>query len=90
VSASAHGVVWPGPNQFHNVRAWAELLVATRGTDPDSAHPPAFAAEITARGLRLQLVWRETLRYHKNLAYGYELEQVRGSAGWFLTHVPEL
>jgi hypothetical protein len=32
-------------------------------------YPPAVGREIQAHGQRFGLLWSETLRYHKNVAY---------------------
>ena len=79
---------WPYAGAGHNVRAWAELLVAEKAV---SAAPftPHFASEVLRCGNRLELLWRETLRYHKNRAYEYELIQARKAVEWFLVNVFE-
>ena len=55
------------------------------------AYPdPAFATEVLTRSFRTHQLWRETLRYHANVAYPHELAQVRGHAEWFLQRAREL
>lgn len=80
------GIVWPKAGRGHNVRAWAELLIAERAATPGAAYPPAFDREVQRYGQRIGQLWSETLRYHKNLAYLYEVRQVREAAEWFLTN----
>jgi hypothetical protein len=80
------GIAWPYPGQGHNVRAWAELLVAERALAPATAYAPPFALDVQRRGQRVGQLWRETLRYHKNFAYGYEVRQVREAAEWLLVN----
>jgi hypothetical protein len=80
------GIAWPPAGQGHNVNAWVELLVAVRALSPATAYSPVFGRELQRRGQRLQLLWKETLRYHKNLAYAFEVTQVREAAEWLLTH----
>lgn len=77
-------VAWPNQGKGHNVRAWAEFLVLSRAADPAKAYPAGFALDDQTRGQRIGQLWRETLRYHKNVAYRYEVRQVREATEWFL------
>lgn len=85
-SGRAMGVAWPYQGQGHNVRAWAELLVAERAVTPGAAYPPLFGREVQDCGQRIGQLWGEALRYHKNLAYAYEMNQVREAAEWLLVN----
>lgn len=79
------GIAWPGGGAGHNVRAWAELLVLEHAaTGP--AYTLDFGQEVQANGQRIGQLWRETLRYYKNVAYLYEVGQVRQAVEWFLTN----
>jgi len=78
------GIAWPRSGQGHNVRAWAELLVAERATMPGAAYIPPFGQELQDCGQRIGQLWSETLRYHGNLAYVYEMLQVREAVEWLL------
>jgi hypothetical protein len=80
------GIAWPAQGAGHNVRAWAEFLVAVRAMSPATAYASPFDLEVQRRGQRLAQLWRETLRYCKNNAYWYEMRQVREAAEWFLVH----
>jgi len=80
------GIAWPVHGQGHNVRAWAEFLVATRAATPGTAYPHPFGLEVQARGQRIGNLWSETLRYHKNVAYLYERNQVREAVEWLLVN----
>jgi len=80
----ALGIAWPIAGQGHNLRAWAELLVAERAATPGAAYLPAFGQEVQACGQTIGQLWSETLRYHKNLAYLYEVRQVREATEWLL------
>ena len=80
------GIAWPPQGDGHNVRAWAGLLVSVRALNPATAYAPPFALEIQRHGQRIGQLWRETLRYHKNFAYPYEMKQVRESAEWLLSN----
>jgi hypothetical protein len=82
----AIGIAWPGPGQGHNVRAWAELLVNEHAATPGAAYPPLFGQEVQACGQSIGLLWSETLRYHKNVAYLHEMNQVREAAEWLLVN----
>ncbi len=77
------GIAWPNQGAGHNVRAWAELLVAERAL---SAVPYAlpFGLEVQKCGQRIGQLWRETLRYHKNFAYPHEVRQVHEAVDWLL------
>lgn len=88
--AAPLSIAWPNQGAAHNVRAWAELLVGVRALTPATAHAPAFAAQLQRCGQRIGQLWRETLRYHKNRAYLYEVRQVREATEWLLVHSDNL
>jgi hypothetical protein len=79
-------IAWPPQGQGHNVRAWAELLVAERAAWPGLAFPAAVGRQVQACGQRIGQLWSESLRYHKNVAYEYEMRQVREAAEWLLAN----
>jgi len=83
-------IAWPNQGAGHNVRAWAELLVGVRALAAATAYDPAFAADVQRCGQRVWQLWRETLRYHKNRAYLYEVRQVREAAEWLLVNSDNL
>jgi hypothetical protein len=84
------GIVWLPQGAGHNVRAWAELLVAVRALSPATAFAPPFGLALQRRGQRLEQLWRETLRYRKNFAYLFEMRQVREAAEWLLVNAHAL
>jgi hypothetical protein len=84
------GIAWPPQGEGHNVRACAELLVVERALHAATAYAPAFGRQVQQHGQRLEPLWRETLRYHKNIAYLHEVAQVRASAEWFLGNADDL
>lgn len=86
----ALGVDWPGPGQGHNVRAWAELLVAARAQSADTIYEDVFGRAVQRYGQQVGQLWRETLRYGKNRAYAHEVGRVREAVEWLLTHSAEL
>jgi hypothetical protein len=91
VGTSVYQIVWPNPGKFHNVRAWSELLVEHRSGTPGLNYTvPTFGAEVRLRGRRIEPLWSETLRYHKNIAYLHEVERVAEAAGWLLNNSLEL
>lgn len=72
---------------LHDVRGWAELLVATRAALPGYAYAvPGFGNRVVAAGARVYTFWREALRYHKNVAYEFEVTQVQTASQWLLTN----
>jgi hypothetical protein len=84
------GIAWPHSGQGHNVRAWAELLVAERAATPGAAYPTPLGLEVQTCGQRIGQLWSEALRYHKNRAYLFEVRQVREAAEWLLTNAGAL
>jgi hypothetical protein len=84
------GIVWPIPGQGHNVRAWADLLIAERAALPGGAYAYPFAQEVQECGQSIGQLWSETLRYHKNRAYSYEMNQVREAVAWLLANAHAL
>jgi hypothetical protein len=80
------GIAWPTSGQGHNVRAWAELLVLTCAAIPGAVYPPSFGQQVQDCGQTIGQFWSESLRYHKNVAYEYELNQVRAAAEWLLVN----
>ncbi len=89
VSGIGLGIVWPG--NFHHLENWAQLLVLTRATIPGWAYPlVGFGNQVVARARQVHRLWNETLRYHKNVAYPHEVEQVQAASEWFVLHFPHL
>lgn len=84
------GIAWPNQGAGHNVRAWAELLVAERAATPGMAFAADFAQEVQACGQRIGELWKESLRYHNNLAYQHEVTKVRLAAEWLLVNLDSL
>ncbi len=80
------GIAWPHQGAGHNVRAWAELLVAVRALATATTFPPALAVEVQRQGQRIGHLWSETLRYRKNFAYLHEVRQIREAAEWLLVN----
>lgn len=80
------GVAWPFEGAGHNVRAWAELLVAERAATAAAAYAGTLDRDVQKHGQRIEQIWRETLRYHKNFAYAHEVRQAREASEWFLVN----
>lgn len=89
--ASALPFQWPQGGNLHHLPAWATLLVRTRTQLAHTAYPnPLFPAEVVSRAVRVFEVWRETIRYHQNTAYEFEVRAVREQTEWFLEHAARL
>lgn len=73
------------PN-LHHVECWGRLLIAERFAAA-KAYPGPFVIELLKACQTVQRHWRETLRYRKNQAYSFELEQVRVETLWMLNNV---
>jgi len=84
------GIAWPTGGQGHNVRAWAELLIAERAAIPGAAYVHLFGREVQVCGQNIGELWSESLRYHKNRAYLHEMNQVREAAEWLLANARAL
>ncbi len=80
------GIAWPQGGQGHNVGAWAELLILERANRPAIAYPMDFGVQVQAHGQRIGQLWNQTLRYHKNKPYSYEVTQVREAAEWLIVN----
>jgi hypothetical protein len=80
------GIVWPKKGEGHNVRAWAELLIAERASTIAAAYSSPFDTAVQTYGQRIEYGWNEILRYHRNYAYLYEVRSVREAAEWFLVN----
>lgn len=91
------GVNWPKDN-LHYVQGWAELLVVTQNNLVTTSQPllasaysnPAFGQQVTTHATLVQHLWNESLRYHKNRAYEFELQRMEVSVGWLMTNLPRL
>jgi hypothetical protein len=76
---------------LHHLGLWAQALVSLRASTPGLAYPdPAFGSQVTAKAQSLYGLWRETIRYHKNIAYLHEMARVREAGEWLLIRSPEL
>jgi hypothetical protein len=80
-----------GNPPLHHLGLWAQALVTLRASTPGLAYTDlAFGSQVTAKAYTLYGLWRETLRYHKNVAYPHELAQARDAAEWLLIRSSEL
>ena len=84
------GIVWPVPGQGHNVRAWAELLVVVSSGDAGDGLPVTLWTRGPSAGQSIGQLWSESLRYHNNMAYVYEMNQVLEAAEWLLLNLDVL
>ena len=92
------GVNWPRHHNLHYVQGWAELLVVFQQNrvspvpiPPTSPYAdPTFGQQITSHATTVQNLWNESLRYHKNRAYEYELRRMQSSVDWLMKSLPQL
>ena len=88
------GVAWPGhPGRYnyHDIEAWALLLASARASRPGQSYAdPMFGGRVVDESRHLKRVWSEMLRYHKNVAYDFELRRARDAASWLLAHSSDL
>jgi hypothetical protein len=62
-----------------------------RASTPGLAYgDPAFGSQVPAKAQSLYGLWRETIRYHKNIAYIHEIAKAREAAEWLLIRSPDL
>jgi hypothetical protein len=57
---NTRGIPWPPQGQAHNVRAWAELLIAERAAR-GAAYAPDIALAVQQCGQRIGSLWRTSL-----------------------------
>lgn len=80
-----------GFDNLHSITGWGQLLVRTRMTVPALRYSTVtFPGEVIGNSQRLYQVWRETLRYLKNVAYPFGVRLARTAAGWLLARAGDL
>jgi hypothetical protein len=85
------GLVWPKGANLHRVDLWGQVLVRLRVDDPAASEASLADADVVlARSVRVTRLWRETLRYHPNIAYEHEARTVRQECEWFLRWADDL
>jgi len=85
IAIKQHQVNWTNPRSLHNVAAWAELLIKIRPLSPLTSYGNAnFGAEVQTKCRVVQVLWSEQLRYHKNVAYQHEVDQMKEAVDWLL------
>lgn len=89
--AGSVGYAWPSGGNLHHLPAWSQLLIRARSMIAGAGYSnPSLPAQITTRAVRVYQVWRETLRYHQNIAYEFEVRTARECADWFLENATRL
>lgn len=85
-ASTARSLGLPGTSNFHNVSAWADLIVAYRTHHGFLYAEPGFDAALSDNVRAIQARWTEVLRYHKNVAYSHEMNIVRTCCGWIVSY----
>jgi hypothetical protein len=83
-------IIWPHQGAGHNILAWAEWLIQTRINQNQRYLSIEFEQELRTKAQQAYQLWRETLRYHPNTAYLFEVRKMRNSAEWFLINSSSL
>jgi hypothetical protein len=79
------GFTWPVPISAHDIGAWGQSLFRLRARLPSRAYTdPAVGTALLAFSAQVYRSWRETLRYHKNVAYAHEVRSVRRAVAWLV------
>lgn len=86
---NAFQINWPNPEKGHNVRAWSELLIAER-LSRGAPYPTPRGTLIQRCGQQIGQLWSVTLRYHKNVAYAYEVARIRRTVEWLIVNAEQL
>lgn len=73
---------WPNNGAGHHVANWGQLLVLERAAR--NPYPSHFGLQVQQHSLRIGEIWSEILRYRKNTAYPFEVDQVRQAVDWFM------
>lgn len=79
-----------GSRNFHDLTAWASLIVAYRLRHGPVYPGRRFAATLTDHVRAVHARWTEVIRYHKNVAYDHELARVRTATEWVVWHRAEI
>lgn len=82
------GVNWVG--NLHDITAWADFLVLLRRAAPGLAYAPDIERRILGYARETARRWRESLRYHGNVAYRFELRTMQAAAEWFRRNADQL
>jgi len=76
---------------YHDLHCWGQLLVETHIRSPIMGHSRGgMGSQVLAHTKSLDQVWRETIRYHKNVAYPHEANRMLSGVDWLLTHSLDL
>ncbi len=75
-----------GTRNLHNIDAWSELLVTFRRAKGLLYPDPGVSHLLITNVSRVGELWAETVRYHKNTAYGHELARVENACQWLVEH----
>jgi len=84
-TARQQGVLWSRQRAGHNLLAWSEWLIVTR-INYSMGYAADFQSEVYYQAQQAYQLWNETLRYHKNIAYLFEVQRMQESTEWFLVN----
>lgn len=87
---ATYHIVWPKAGDLHNIGCWGVLLREHRHALGKPLAGKQFLRRMQFHSACVYQYWRETLRYHKNRAYAYEIESVFASAQWLVSQVDHL
>jgi len=82
----AHSLGLPGAKNLHDIFAWVELLIAYRSATGQKYYHPEFSDLLRTHVITIHTLWSENLRYHRNIAYNFELNGVRTACEWIREH----
>jgi len=81
---------WPPGGKLHNIECWALLLVAHRHFLGVPYKALDFQQRLLGDARTIYQGWRESIRYHKNIAYPHELERIAKAAEWLIANASKL
>jgi hypothetical protein len=87
-TASTLGMTPSG--NLHDLAGWGQLIILYRRKYGPAYPSVGFERDVRRRSAYAGNLWSETIRYHKNKAYRYEVEGMRRVTMWILDRSSEL